>query len=163
MRGPAVKRDLYGGALLVATGVGALVEGRAYDIGSLTRMGSGFFPVVLGTVLAALGALIAISALVAAPSSDDDTAIGKPSVPEWRGFTAIVAGVVAFIVIGRFFGLAPAAFSSIFVSALGDRTSTVKGAATLALVMTVFAVGLFSYLLHVQFPVFQLPIPWRNT
>ncbi|WP_265502020.1 tripartite tricarboxylate transporter TctB family protein [Paracoccus beibuensis] len=62
-----MRRDLYdaawGGVLAL---LGLAVAGWAasnYDFGSLRRMGPGFFPVVLGLVLAALGALIAVPAL----------------------------------------------------------------------------------------------------
>jgi hypothetical protein len=160
MNDATARRDVWSGALLVAIGIWVLVEGYSYDTGSLTRMGGGFFPVVLGLILAALGAVIAISALPAASFSVAKIRWPKADTTELRGFAAIVLGVVSFIVVVRFFGLAPAAFATVFVAALGDRTSTVKGSVILALVMTVFAVGLFSYVLHVQLPVFQFPVSW---
>ena len=55
--------DLAWGGLLALTGL--TVAGYAwvnYDIGSLRRMGPGFFPVALGVLLAAFGALIAVTA-----------------------------------------------------------------------------------------------------
>ena len=55
--------DVLGGALIVASGVFVLIEGYRYDVGTLSAMGGGFFPIVLGTVLAILGAVIAINAL----------------------------------------------------------------------------------------------------
>ena len=62
-------------------------------------------------------------------------------------------GVLAFIIVGQFFGMAPAIVSCVFISALGDRTSTIKGAAILAVFLTIFAVVLFSYLLQLPFPI----------
>ncbi|WP_426442572.1 tripartite tricarboxylate transporter TctB family protein [Bradyrhizobium genosp. P] len=148
-------RDLLGGGLLIAVAIGAVAEGQTYGLGTLTRMGTGFFPVILGVALAALGLAIAIGAFVSVPLPDiAQTAAPSPS---WRGIGAIVLGVVTFIVFGKLFGLAPAAFATVFVSALGDRKSSVAGAALLALVLTVFAIAIFSYLLQVQMPVFQLP------
>ncbi len=55
-------RDYYGGALMLLIGVGAVVQGVGYDVGSLSRMGAGFFPVALGTLLALLGIALAGSA-----------------------------------------------------------------------------------------------------
>ena len=55
--------DIAWGSLLALTGLA--VAGYAwanYDIGSLRRMGPGFFPVALGVLLAAFGALIAVTA-----------------------------------------------------------------------------------------------------
>jgi Tripartite tricarboxylate transporter TctB family len=167
MRGSTVKRDLLGGLLLFVVGIAAILEGRTYDIGTLTRMGTGFFPVVLGGVLAALGGLIALSALRSSSPAVDPfmppTAILEmANTPSLRGFVAIVLSIVAFIVLGKFFGLAPAAFFTVFISALGDRTSTIKRAAILAVILTVFALVVFSYLLQIQLPVFQVPAAWSN-
>jgi hypothetical protein len=159
MRGHLASRDLYGGTIFVVIGLGILVQGRSYGIGSLTHVGAGLFPTVLGVVLMVLGALIALGGLW----SSSGEAESDDFVPlEWRGFAAVVAGVVAFIAIGAWFGLAPAAFCCVFISALGDRHATVKSAALLALVMTMFAVGFFCYFLNIQFPVLQFPISGGN-
>lgn len=56
--------DLAWGGVLALTG--RAVAGYAwasYDLGSLRRMGPGFFPVVLGALLAGPGALVAIPAM----------------------------------------------------------------------------------------------------
>lgn len=53
------KRDYYGGALMILIGLGAAVQGATYDVGGLTQMGPGFFPVVLGVILVLLGLSIA--------------------------------------------------------------------------------------------------------
>ena len=55
--------DLWGGAAMTAIGAFvALYSVAQYDIGSLRRMGPGFFPVVLGALLAGLGLMIALPA-----------------------------------------------------------------------------------------------------
>ena len=51
--------------------------------------------------------------------------------------------------------MAPATFACVFVSALGDRTATLKSSLVLAAGVTVFGVLLFSYLLKVPFPIFR--------
>jgi hypothetical protein len=158
MRGKIISRDLYGGAIFVVIGLVILVQGNSYGLGSLAKVGSGLFPVVLGVVLMGLGALIALGGVV---SSDTEESESVPPM-QWKGFAAIVSGVVAFIAIGSLFGLAPAAFACVFISALGDRTATFKSAAVLATVMTLFALLFFSYFLNVQFPVLQLPTSWGN-
>jgi hypothetical protein len=159
MRGQSVKPDVYGGALFVAIGVGAMVLGGTYGVGSPTHMGAGFFPFALGCVTGALGTVLILETLrpsLALEASPIDNVGGAVGRHEWRGFGAIVAGILTFIVLGKFFGLAPAAFGCVFVSALGDRAATIKSAAILAATTSVFAVVFFSYVLGVQFPVFQL-------
>lgn len=56
-------RDLIGGALMFATGAGYAVYAVAtYRLGSLSMMGPGLFPAILGTILAGLGVCIAVPA-----------------------------------------------------------------------------------------------------
>ena len=78
--------------------------------------------------------------------------------PDWPGRACILAGPLSFILVGNFFGLAPATFSCVFISSLGDKSGTLKSSLVLALVITVLGVGLFSYLLQVPMPVFE----WRG-
>ena len=54
--------DIIGGLLLTATGLFAVIYAQTYTFGTLSRMGPGYFPVVLGAVLAVLGLLVAIPA-----------------------------------------------------------------------------------------------------
>ena len=54
------------------------------------------------------------------------------------GWVCIILGPVFFIVFGRFFGLLPATFACVFVSALGDRDTTLRGATILSAGVTVF-------------------------
>jgi hypothetical protein len=142
-----INKDYYGGALMILLGLGAVLEGVSYDIGTLRHMGSGFFPSAVGVLLAITGVLIAIEGL----GRKNVTARGEAR-PEWRGWLCILGGIVAFIVLGEYTGLLPATFAIVFISALGDRQNTVKVAALLALSMCVVAVVVFWWALQLQFP-----------
>jgi len=55
--------DIIWGGILALLGLGvAAYAATHYDFGSLRRMGPGFFPVLLGIALAALGTIIAVPA-----------------------------------------------------------------------------------------------------
>lgn len=57
--------DLWGGALLALCGVAvAAYSVNHYEFGELRRIGPGFFPAVLGGVLACLGLAIAVPAFL---------------------------------------------------------------------------------------------------
>ncbi len=56
-------RDFWSGALFVAIGVAAVVLGRRYAFGTASAMGPGFFPTVLGSLLAALGAVACLRSI----------------------------------------------------------------------------------------------------
>jgi hypothetical protein len=146
------KKDYYAGGLMTLIGVGAVLEARHYNIGTLFHMGPGFFPIILGVVMTFLGILITGVAAMA-PAVDDDQLI-MPK-PEWRAWACILAGPILFIVLGNWGGLIPATFACVFVSALGDRDSTLKSAFILATGVTVCGVALFSYLLQVSLPMWR--------
>lgn len=132
-------------------GAAVVVAARGYDLGSLTQMGPGMFPYILGWGLILVGLLIGLAAL-ASPCGTEETA--PPW--EWRGWACILAGPILFILMGDHFGLAPAIFACVFVSALGDRTTTLKNAAILAACVTVLGGLTFFYLLQMPFPLFRL-------
>ena len=145
-----LNKDHLGALLLIVLGIGVVMLGNGYRMGTLTTMGAGFIPVVLGGVLIAVGAVLGLSAVAAAPGPK--TPPRHP--PEWRGWLCILGGVAAFVVLGNHGGLLPAAFASVFISAMGDRKNTVKSAALLAAAMTVAGVLIFSVGLHLQLPLF---------
>lgn len=80
--------DLAWGGVLALTGLA--VAGYAwanYDLGSLRRMGPGFFPVALGLLLAGLGAMIAIPAM---------RRPGQQRPFAWPETIAVVAALLTF-------------------------------------------------------------------
>ena len=136
---------------MVAFGVVAILEGRRLSLGTLTAMGAGYLPFALGLLLLLLGLAIAAGPFMHPATGGD----GHEAVvaPDWRGCAAIVGGVAAFLVLGDFAGLGPATFGLVFISAMGDRTATLRGSLILSAAMTAIAAGLFVYLLQVQFPI----------
>jgi hypothetical protein len=142
------KRDVLGGITIAAFGVVAIIEGHRLGTGTLTRMEPGYVPFALGILLVLLGALMTFGAAV---TTEGEVLLEKA---EWRGWLCIIAGVVSFLILGPHAGLVPAAFSCVFISALGDRTATRKGVFFLALSVTGFAVVLFHYLLTIPMPLF---------
>jgi Tripartite tricarboxylate transporter TctB family len=146
------KRDLYAGSLVVLLGLGTVLQGQTYDIGALTHMGPGFFPVVLGMALILIGILIAGNGATSVPDASEDIVLKKP---EWRGWLCVIAGPLSFIAFGKYGGLIPATFACVFISSLGDRTATLKGSLALAAGVTLFGVLLFSYILHIPFPLLR--------
>ena len=168
----SLNKDKIAGLLLVILGIGAYLEGRSHSLGTLTQMGSGYFPVALGVVLVLIGLLLFVTS---SPDGQD-----KPAVPpaatdlndpphlsldhcpptDWRGVSCIIGSVISFIWVGHLFGLIPATWICVFMAAMGDRTSTYREAAILSLLMCALAVGLFHTVLHVQFPLIQFPF-WK--
>lgn len=157
---PSFKRigkDHCGALLLLALGATVLVMGLGYRMGALNHMGAGFIPVVLGALMMLVGIAIGVTAApglreMVNPLPGHGAHGGGRDV---RGWACILGGVVAFVVLGEYGGLIPATFASVFISAMGDRNNTFKGAAILGAILTVFCVIVFHYGLSLQLPLFR--------
>ncbi|MDQ8035730.1 hypothetical protein CEG14_21640 [Bordetella genomosp. 1] len=147
-----VRREWWAGGAMVVLGLGALLQAMTYELGTLARMGPGMFPAILGVVLILLGALIAKMGKSPLNAEDEHE---PESPPDWRGWGCIVGGLLAFILVGKYGGLVPATLILVFVSALGDRAQTLRGAAILSVAVTLLGVLVFSWGLQLQFPLFR--------
>ncbi len=144
------RKDFLGGGLMLLLGLGCAFQASHYELGSLRRMGPGYFPLALGIILAVTGSLILLGSLRGTAA-----AAAVRVRPEWRGWFCICAGVAAFAVIGRYGGLLPATFVSVFVAALGDRKNTPAAAGALAAAMTLVCLVVFWWLLRIELPLFR--------
>ena len=146
----ATRKDFCAGLLILVLGALTVTEATTYEIGSLRRMGPGFFPLGLGVIMTLVGGLILLTARKVR------TANGVvPLPPEWRGWICICVSIAAFVVLGRYGGLVPATFAIVFIAALGDRQNSLVISAVLAGVMTLLCVIVFWWLLKVAFPLFR--------
>src|SRR5687767_1556506 len=80
-------RDVLAGVAFVGFGLAFAVGALAYDIGDPVRMGPGFFPLVVGVLLAILGVLIAVTR---SNEADEE----PMSAPPWRAAALILAALV---------------------------------------------------------------------
>ena len=88
------QKDFFSGVVFMAVG-GAFAWGATtYTVGTGARMGPGYFPLMLGLLLAIIGAVVAFKALVV--ETEDGDKIGKWI---WRPVGYIVAANVAFVVL----------------------------------------------------------------
>lgn len=128
-------QDLVGGAALSALGLFVALYAREhYDFGTLARMGPGFFPSILGWLLAVLGVLIAIPAWLRHGS--------MPQV-EWRTFAIVMGSILLFAVSLKTLGLVLATALSVFVSSLADREISWLGRALVVVGVTAVTVLIF--------------------
>jgi len=152
LKQPNSRREFFAGGLILLFGLVALLEGRRLGMGTLSDMGPGYVPMALGVVLSGLGVIIALTGQTQA--SDNGA---EPDIPDWRGAICILLGAISFIVLGQHAGLAAAIFSSVFVAAMGDRTTKITEALALAAGVTVFGCVLFGNILKIPIPIYG----WR--
>jgi hypothetical protein len=146
------KKDFYAGLAMVLLGGAVTLNSSTYNLGTFMHMGPGMFPFMLGILMTFVGVLIFIQGLLT-PLEEGERIL--PESMEWRGWACILAGPLMFILFGQLFGMVAGTFMCVFVSALGDRTATLKGSAILAACITVAGAFLFSYILKVPFPLFR--------
>jgi len=139
-------KDFLAGLLFLAIGAGAIVVARGYHFGTAMRMGSGYFPTVLGGILALFGLFLLARGFRS----------GKREAMAW-GWWPLACTTASMVVFGFLlprFGLVPALAALFFVSAAGGREFRFGEVLALTAVMTAFAVGVFIYLLKLPFQLF---------
>jgi Tripartite tricarboxylate transporter TctB family len=138
-------RDFWAGLLFV--GIAALFIGLAtqYRFGEAHRMGPGYFPIMVGALLAILGAVVAGRALV----------FDGPPLPRFnpRPLLVTLLAVVLFGLAIERLGLAAAIFMLVMVSAFADRDVRLVQSIALAVGLIVFSVASFVWLLGLPLPV----------
>lgn len=144
------RQKYYSAGLMVGVGVFTVLMGQKYSLGTMARMGPGYFPFLLGIVMIVLGALY----LFVETAAHDDEQEEDYGPPQWRGWLAIVGGIIAFIILGRYGGLVPATLALVFISAMGDKEHSWLTALLLSIFVTLLGVVIFSWGLELQFPLF---------
>ena len=140
--------DIIGGGLLIGAGLFFALYSHEYALGTLTRMGPAYFPRVLGYLLAGLGALIVLPALQRR---------GEMPPLHLRALVAILAGVGAFALALRPFGMVPATFLLVGIASLAQREVRLVPTLLLAAALSVIAVVVFGKGLGVLVPAFNWP------
>lgn len=130
--------DFVAGLLLVAVGAGTIVVARDYALGTAFRMGPGYFPALLGGVLALLGAAISLRALWI----DEGNRVGRVS---WRPLALVLGGVLGFSAVLGALGLALASLLALTVSALASHDVRHWEVPALSLGLSLFSLVVFVY------------------
>ena len=149
------QKDFFAGLMFIAVG-GAFAWGATnYQIGNGARMGPGYFPLLLGILLAVIGSIITFKSLVV--ETEDGEKIGSWA---WKPlFFILLANIVFGILIGGLpsiglpaMGLIIGIFALTLIACnAGDRFH-LKEALVLASVLSVMSYGAFIVLLKLQFP-----------
>src|SRR5215468_1731209 len=137
-------KDFWAGLIFVAIGAGFILLAHQYRIGDFHRMGPAMFPTLVGALLAALGAVIALRAFVLD---------GEP-VPRFqiRPIAISLLAIVLFGIALQWLGLVAAIAVLVLVGAYAARDVRPLENIALAAVMIVFSVAVFVWLLGLPLP-----------
>jgi putative tricarboxylic transport membrane protein len=137
-------KDFWAGLIFIAIGAGFILLAQQYRLGDLHRMGPAMFPTLVGGLLTALGAVIALRSFVFD---------GEP-VPRLyaRPIGVTLLAIVLFGAALQWLGLVAAIAVLVLVGAYAARDVRPLENAVLAAVMIVFSVAVFVFLLGLPLP-----------
>ena len=132
-------KDFWSGVMFYGFAVVAILAARGYSSGTAGKMGPGYFPLLLGGLLAALGAILIARSLVLS---------GEPVARFHVVPLAIVAAAVClFGVMIEPLGLVLSLAVLTLLSACAGAQFRLLETAALAAALIVFSVGVFVYAL----------------
>ncbi|KQP15119.1 tripartite tricarboxylate transporter TctB family protein [Pseudorhodoferax sp. Leaf267] len=150
------EKDFYSGVLFSAFGVAFAWGATSYTVGSAARMGPGYFPLIVGVLIAILGVLITLQSLRA--GTEDGDRIGAIA---WRPLVFIIGANLAFGVLLAglpslgvpAMGLIVAIYVLTFVASLAGDSFNAKSVAVLATVLAIGSYVAFELALKLNFPI----------
>ncbi len=148
-------KDFYSGLLFMVVGVGFAWGATDYQIGVASEMGPGYFPLMLGILLAVVGLAVLFQSLAVEAEGGD--LIGSIA---WKpvcfitlanlAFGASVGGLPSIGV--PYMGLMAAIVAATFIASYASDEFRVKEVFILAIVLAALSYTIFTWLLNLRIP-----------
>jgi Tripartite tricarboxylate transporter TctB family len=135
------------GLMFIGIGGVAIYMAQDYPMGSALRMGPGYFPIVLGGIMAIFGIYELILGIM-----KSDPVKGNWSI---RALIILPLAAVVFGIMMETVGFVPALIALIFVSAAASKEFKLWEVLVSAVVITAASVGVFIYGLGLPYPLFS--------
>ena len=150
------QKDFFSGLLFMGVGAAFAWGSGNYSLGTGARMGPGYFPLMLGILMAVLGIVITFQSLVV--ETEDGDKIGAWA---WKPLFFIISANLLFgLMLGGLpsakipaMGLIAAIYALTFVASLAGEEFKAKEVLVLATVLAIMSYLAFIVLLKLQFPV----------
>jgi Ca2+/Na+ antiporter len=145
-------KDLLSGFLFLVFGIGAIVIAWSYPLGTASEMGPGYFPMLLGGVLALIGLVTSATAILRPEQSEP---VGAWPV---RALVLILASVLLFAVLIDRAGLV----ISVAVLVIGSRLASSEKSSwvdTLLMLLLLCALAVVIFIYGLELP--MSVGPWR--
>ena len=150
------QKDFFSGLMFMGVGVAFAWGATTYNVGEGARMGPGYFPLMLGVLMAVLGAAITFKALVV-------ETVGGDKMGKWA-FKPLVLIIAANLVFGVLLGGLPSLgipamgliigiYALTFIASMAEAGWKVKNTFILATVLAIGSYLAFIVALKLQFPV----------
>jgi hypothetical protein len=150
------QKDFFSGLMFMVVGVAFAWGATTYSVGSGARMGPGYFPLMLGILLALIGSVITFKALVVETEGGD-----KIGAWAWKPLFFILAANFVFgILLGGLpsiglpaMGMILGIYALVIISSLAGNEFSLKGVLGLSTILAIGSYLAFVVLLKLQFPV----------
>lgn len=150
------EKDFFSGLLFLTLGIACAWGATAYPLGSAAGVGPGYFPLLMGGLLAAVGVLVMFKALVI--ETEGGARIGAWA---WRPLIFILGGNLLFglLLVGfpawhvPGMGLVVAIYGLVLVAGLASPRYRLRDALVLATVLAAGCYGVFVWALKMALPV----------
>lgn len=142
--------------MFLGTGVAFAWGATRYSIGEAARMGPGYFPFLLGILMALIGMVVSLKAL-----GKSDTGSEKIGKWAWRPLSyVILANVVFGLLLAGLpaihlpaFGMIPAIYALTFIASMAQAEWKFRPTLLLATALAIGSYLVFVLALKLQFPV----------
>jgi hypothetical protein len=142
--------DVLAGGIFVVIGGAFVVGSLGYELGTPLRMGPGYFPLLVGAIVAGLGLAIVLKGLIAGE------VIAFGAVP-WRAVVAIVLALLFFGFTVEGLGFVPASAVTALLTTLASSRVRPLRAVLVAAGLTVASTLIFVVGLQLRIPLWG---PW---
>ena len=161
------QRDFFAGLMFATVGAAFAIGATQYNVGSGARMGPGYFPLMLGILLAVLGLVVVFGSLSAARADSferaesaertDGDPVGQIA---WRPLIYIIGANLLFgVMLGGVrsldipaMGLVVGIYALVFVACRARQNFPLKSTLVLATVLALCSYLIFILGLRLQFP-----------
>lgn len=140
-------RDLWAGVMFFVVGALFAVLSQQYQVGTAAKMGPGYFPTILGGLLALLGIVIFIGAFAKVNVELKLSPVG------WRELILVLVSVALFALLLPKVGMVLSIVVLIAVSAFASHEFSLRDTAISTVVLILMSYFVFVKGLELQFPV----------
>jgi hypothetical protein len=140
-------KDFWAGIMLIATGAASIFIARDYPFGGTMRMGPGYFPSMLGGILALFGIYVMIIGL----RRGEKITVHCST----RALIVLPLSLIAFGVLMTYVGFIPALAVLIFGSASAGRHFKFVEVLLLTVILTALSVAIFIWGLGLPYPLIK--------
>jgi hypothetical protein len=137
-------RDFWAGILFLVTGILFMILSRQYQIGTAAKMGPGYFPTILGGLMAVLGLMVLLPAFKGPQV--------KVTRIELRMILLVLVAVAVYAMALPTLGFIVALFLLILISSFASHEFNLKTTLISSVVLLGFSWLVFVKCLELQFP-----------